>query len=146
MGLVKYASDGDWNMVALLLKKGADPNQVNEDGTTALMFACCSGKEEIVRLLIKKGADVNMICKRKFTALSDAVASDYYEIAKILLENGATLKFNYCDKPFIDYIIEKDMHFGVILEEMYPTLSIENQNEVKKIRLLALFENKKKSS
>jgi hypothetical protein len=133
-------------LVASLLKNGANPNEINEEGTTTLMIACCSGKKEIVELLIEKGANVNMISASNFTALSDAVASSQYEIAKTLMDSGATLKFNYVEKPFIDYIIEHDLYFGSILEEMYPTLSTENQNEVKKLRLLALFENKKKSS
>ena len=44
-----------WNrrlqVVALLLKKGADPTIANEDGFTALMYANVSGDEKIIGLL-----------------------------------------------------------------------------------------------
>lgn len=47
-------------MVKLLLERGADPNQADEHGNTALQEAASKGCDrEVMRLLIKAGADVN---------------------------------------------------------------------------------------
>ena len=59
-------------LVQILLKNGADVNQKNEKGITAIMAACYSENYEeepgintrkqyrIIRLLIEKGADISL--------------------------------------------------------------------------------------
>ena len=44
----------------LLQKKNADPNLRNNDGWTALMFACQNGCLHIAELLLKENADPNV--------------------------------------------------------------------------------------
>jgi ankyrin repeat protein len=57
--LALAARQGHSPVVAALLKAGADPNQTNDLGTTALMWAAASGSVDVVKLLLDAGADVN---------------------------------------------------------------------------------------
>src|SRR5262245_24025852 len=42
-----------------MMKKGADVNEADKDGYTALMWAARHHRIEIAKLLIEKGADIN---------------------------------------------------------------------------------------
>jgi ankyrin repeat protein len=46
-------------MIEKLLKAGADPNAVSQQGETALMTAARTGSVESVKALLDHGADVN---------------------------------------------------------------------------------------
>lgn len=45
-------------LVALLLKAGADPNSGDRAGRSPLMFAAAQGRVELVEVLLAGGADV----------------------------------------------------------------------------------------
>jgi uncharacterized protein len=60
------------DMVKLLIANGAEVNQRNFRGATALMGAAASGSVSIVKYLLEKGADVNARDKDGTTALMAA--------------------------------------------------------------------------
>jgi HEAT repeat protein len=62
-------------IVSLLLKRGADVNQVDENKNTALMFAADSCDRETLRLLLKAGAQVNAKNKMGLTALQMGIVT-----------------------------------------------------------------------
>lgn len=62
----------DLEMVKLLIAHGADVNQKNFRGATALMGAAAAGPASVVKYLIEKGADVNARDKDGTTALMAA--------------------------------------------------------------------------
>jgi ankyrin repeat protein len=95
-----------------LIENGADLNQKDNNGVTALMRVAQYGYDyqddyvyfgydnweqdynnmkDIARILIEKGADLNLKDNDGFNALMWAVQNDNYDIAKILIENGADL-------------------------------------------------------
>jgi ankyrin repeat protein len=78
------ASDGQVEMVRLLLDAGADPSASTDDGFTALMAASGEGYAEIVRLLLQSGADVTAQNKRGSTALRLASQENHLEVIEIL--------------------------------------------------------------
>jgi hypothetical protein len=66
--LMVASNKGYTEIVKLLLKKGADPNQKNYKGTTALMLASQSGHKDVVKLLLKNGANPRLKDKNGATA------------------------------------------------------------------------------
>ncbi|HET8671376.1 MAG TPA: ankyrin repeat domain-containing protein [Candidatus Saccharimonadales bacterium] len=62
----------DLEMVKLLIAHGADVNQKNFRGATALMGAAAAGPASVVKYLIEKGADVNARDNDGTTALMAA--------------------------------------------------------------------------
>lgn len=80
----------------LLIASGANVNEKDNNGGTALMNAVFWGYPEVARLLIANGADVNArykVDEFRFrsgdTALSLAVERGNNEIAELLITNGA---------------------------------------------------------
>lgn len=71
------ASGGFSEMVALLLKHGANPNSVNSIGRPALQDACWSEDLASVRVLLDHGADVNFRSFYYVCSKPDLVLSDY---------------------------------------------------------------------
>ena len=56
--LVYWASLGDVEQVALLLGDGIDPNQIDDEGYSALQAAAENDNLAVVKLLVSKGANV----------------------------------------------------------------------------------------
>jgi ankyrin repeat protein len=76
-------------VAALLLGVGADANDPNADGYTALHSAAFWGRPEIAKLLIERGADVNARAKNGLTPLHEAVRLRSVEVARLLVASGA---------------------------------------------------------
>lgn len=58
--LFRAVCNGNFNVVELLLTKGADPNVQNIYGETPLHQAVDNGKHNIINLLLEKNADPNI--------------------------------------------------------------------------------------
>lgn len=89
---LEAASKGDTIKVKNLIEQGADVNNKDKDGMTALMRAARGGHLETTKLLIEKGADVNAIEKSGYPVLivtESMPFSPQLEIIKLLIESGA---------------------------------------------------------
>ncbi|XP_065835804.1 uncharacterized protein [Oscarella lobularis] len=76
--------------VNLLLKAGADANQSNSLGYTALHYAAAGGDVETIQLLHKHGASLDVTTKRlRRTPLVLALRNDRLEAVRILISLGA---------------------------------------------------------
>jgi len=86
--LVLAASEGDTATVQELLDKGADVNEKDKDGYTALYLAAMSGHTVTVQVLLDSGANVD---ERRygFTALIIAAEFGHNAIVEALLAKGA---------------------------------------------------------
>lgn len=84
-------------LVELLIKNGADVNQLDLFGCSPIYHACEKGDKAMVELLMKNGADVNRY-KRIYRCFSInlpiQVACEYgrTKLVKYLVENGAKLE------------------------------------------------------
>jgi len=87
--------------VEKILEEGADINQQDEQGYTALMWACMTSSDEQCRetakLLITKGADVKIKANNRSTALIEAAANSH-EIFNLLVAKGADIKAKRTDQ------------------------------------------------
>ena len=81
--LILASQQGNLDVVAFLLDKGARVNDVMTDGKTALLMACKNGHTEIVELLLKRGADQSLKCNRQ-TPRDIASSNGNTEMVKIL--------------------------------------------------------------
>ncbi|XP_077190522.1 ankyrin repeat and SOCS box protein 3 isoform X2 [Paroedura picta] len=83
------ASQGSLECVSILLKSGADPNEVTNDATTPLFLAVEHGHIDVMRLLLHHGANVNgPHCWSEWNSLHQACFLNYPAILKLLLEKG----------------------------------------------------------
>ncbi len=72
----------------ILRKKSIDYKQ---EGKTALMWACCLGRESHVRMLIQAGAKLNLKDSRSRNALMYAACHNHTRCLSLLIDNGAKL-------------------------------------------------------
>ena len=80
---------GDKDLVAFLLRQGADVNLKRKDGRTPLLHAARGGYTDVVKLLIANGAVVTIPDNRGRTALYFAEQAGHTEIVELLQEHGA---------------------------------------------------------
>jgi ankyrin repeat protein len=76
--------------ISALIAGGADVNQRNRYGMTALMWAAFDAGPDVTRTLLAAGAKVDLADEDGDTALMNAAAfNDHFEVIEMLLEAGA---------------------------------------------------------
>ncbi|KAK5072101.1 hypothetical protein LTR51_006586 [Lithohypha guttulata] len=88
--LVAAASNGNLEVVSLLLDHGAGIEVTGINELTALVAAASNGKLECVKLLVSRGANVHVVGLGD-SALSRAAGGGHAEIVKVLLAAGANI-------------------------------------------------------
>ncbi|KAJ5741112.1 hypothetical protein N7493_000984 [Penicillium malachiteum] len=92
------AEDGQANIIARLISKGANPNSQDPLGRSPLFWAAESGRTAVVRILLAHGADINQMDQKHSlrhysaggqTALFYAASWGHAYIAQLLIEKGA---------------------------------------------------------
>jgi ankyrin repeat protein len=86
--LLFTARVGDAESVRLLLKAGADANDAQPDGVSALVLAAHSGNGQVAALLLEHGADPDA-AGGGYTALHAAILRSDLALVKALLARGA---------------------------------------------------------
>ena len=91
--LVLAASNGNAELVRVLLEHGADVNLASSSGFTSLMAAANAANETIVRMLLEKKPKLSVRDKRGFTALGYALwrPLDNEEVIDLLTKAGCPL-------------------------------------------------------
>jgi ankyrin repeat protein len=86
----------NWDLIKMLISKGANVTNASKHSWTALHNSCYKGNIEITQLLIDKGANINALTKDKSTPLYLAVQEEKGEIVKLLTDKGADVSI--CNK------------------------------------------------
>lgn len=89
--LVERAYQEYMRKVDLLLEAGADVNEADAQGSTALMEATLHMLERVVRRLLEAGASVDHVNRAGMSALDLAVSTGNTEITRMLLERSPQL-------------------------------------------------------
>lgn len=87
--LMSAAKNGDIVGAQKIIDRGADVNQQNNKGKTALMFAASEGHKDIVQLLINHGAKVDVADDYGTTALIVASTAGKDQVVDLLLNHNA---------------------------------------------------------
>lgn len=92
----------DLAAISDVLKRGGNPNAINDVGSSLLMEACTASKAGIVELLIKNGADIEFRDKSGIDifliSFTNSDESERFKIISLLLKNGVNLKSKYRKK------------------------------------------------
>eukprot|EP00833_Pecoramyces_ruminatium_P018269 jgi/Orpsp1_1/1192301/evm.model.d7180000092096.1 len=101
------------NMIKFLIEHGADVNEENHNGETALFIACLSGNEDLVKYLVEHGANINKKNKYGKTPLSRACFSENKNIIKYLIKHGADINKKNClgKTPLYELYLNKNENF-----------------------------------
>lgn len=83
------AINGHTEMVAALLKAGADVDVETQEGMTALTLAANFGYAEVAKALLTAGVDVNTAVQNAWTPLMYAAKAGHADLVKLLLDAGA---------------------------------------------------------
>ncbi|MEN6290766.1 MAG: ankyrin repeat domain-containing protein, partial [Methanobacterium sp.] len=97
--LSEAAAQGDIAGVQMLVSRGANINELDIDGQTALMHAICKKQTKTAATLINMGANINSQDRNGYSALSHAISFGNKELVIFLIEKGADLKM-------------KEVHYG----------------------------------
>ncbi|WP_442595574.1 M48 family metallopeptidase [Neobacillus sp. D3-1R] len=87
--LMKAASENDTEQIEILIADGANINEQDDEGSTALDWAIFNGHYEAFALLLEKGADPNTVDTYGTTPLMNAVFNENVQMVEVLLEHGA---------------------------------------------------------
>ncbi|KAF9597831.1 hypothetical protein IFM89_021916 [Coptis chinensis] len=85
------ASKGDDRLLHKLLNQDLYPNEVDENGQTALHIAASKGSEKCVSLLLDYGAHPNSRDLEGKVPLWEAIVGRHKSVIKLLINNGANL-------------------------------------------------------
>lgn len=104
--------------VRILVENGADVEYQNDeiDNTTAIIWACWGGEEEIVKYLIEKGANINYKDKNGNTALMHAANHYNLEAFETLLKFKADTKIKNNDGKTIVDMVKNNKLFNNVLK------------------------------
>jgi ankyrin repeat protein len=86
LGLIDAVKAGDYATAQMLIKKGGDLNQGDEQGWTPLNFAAGKGDLSLVTLLVENGADVFKVGRDQRTPCMIALAAGRVSVVKYLRE------------------------------------------------------------
>jgi len=94
--LLLAAERGKPEIVGALLKAGANPHAVDDDGRGALIFGASSGNAKVVEMLLAAGLKADEKDKYNDSALMAAAATGVPDVVRLLILKGAKVNARNC--------------------------------------------------
>jgi ankyrin repeat protein len=94
MSIIQLAEEGapdNFDKIETLLNEGADINERDQDGVTALFSACVSSNVDLARMLLGKNADPNITENFGCAPIHLASQCECVEIVKMLIKAGCNV-------------------------------------------------------
>jgi ankyrin repeat protein len=113
--LCTAASDGDGEMVKMLLKNGVGASEGDYDQRTALHLACAEGHARVVIHLIEAGADVNATDRWGVTPIEDAMKGRHKMVVEMMFKEGVTIRSDACVSMMCEAASKDDVEFLQLL-------------------------------
>ena len=85
-GSIFSSTESIVDIARFIIDSGADINEKDIKGMTALMYASISGNENLVQLLLTKNADINIEDNNGMTALMYATKNNHIKIINLLFD------------------------------------------------------------
>lgn len=82
---------GEIDKCRLLVRKGANVNEIDSAGFLPVHYACANGFTDIVRLLLEYGSDVTSYLSG-YAPLGIASQNGHYEVVRVLVEFGGNVE------------------------------------------------------
>ena len=108
------AKRGDTEVVKQMLAKGANPDELNIHGWTALMIAVAEGHLKTAMVLLSSGANPNIKNIIGRTPLMFAARYGYVDLVRILLEHEADPDINSPQSPGALCVAASEGHLDVV--------------------------------
>lgn len=141
--LIQAIDKGDQQLVVALLKSGANPNQTDVTGRSALFLAAGYGQIISVEHLLQNCADVNFQNSDGETALFAAASRGEFECVNLLLCYGADIEFvddEHCDA--LTRAVENE-HFQIAQRIKDHRDLLEKEKQMKRNRLAKEMEQRR---
>ncbi|KAG9502259.1 hypothetical protein J7337_005085 [Fusarium musae] len=101
--LTQAAEQGRADLASLLLERGANPNQREKHGRTALQIAARNGHTDVVAVLVAEGADIDARV-HGWTPMLLAAKNERFEALDYLIRRGADVNsVDYCGRTALHW-------------------------------------------
>ena len=143
-------------LLELLCSNQVNINFQDDNGWSAMHFACDEGNLKIVEILIKSKIDLNLRTSDKKTALHFSVLRGYFDISKLLIENGASINIRDNEKnlpihlcankghdELLTFILEKNS-IGIKAKNLYGKTPLDMAEKDSTKEIINKFLNLKK--
>jgi len=148
--LFKAAETGNISVLRTALGNGADINQVDENGETALMIACKFGHTALVKFILSRGAEIDFADNKGMTAVKNAELSNKADLIELFKDyiNEVSTDDNSTVKENFKNILENILPVSKQIEPIVKRLNEDQRMEIKSdlIKILLLFRNEEEIS
>ena len=94
---IQAAKSDNHKKIVQLLDSGADLNFVDDNGKSALFWACSLGHDDLIAIQLDRGADVNIPDRYGVTALMEASREGRDGAINLLLKKRTIVKLDYAN-------------------------------------------------